>query len=124
MKHKIDPNATPNNAQKKVLRHLLKGHKIYWEVLDRTGRKAFYWEPAPGSPLVPVRMNSLGLMLRNGWLAYDGCCVIPTNLGKSFVAHPGFEAQHGRKPVAGEDYDPLYLTQDEHDYLAGVGAYF
>ncbi len=38
--------------------------------------------------------------------------------------YPSFFAIHGRKPIAGKDFDPERgLCQDDHDYFAGIGQY-
>lgn len=37
---------------------------------------------------------------------------------------PSFFATHGRKPIAGKDYDPEgSLCQDDYEYLSGTGRY-
>lgn len=37
---------------------------------------------------------------------------------------PSFFATHGRKPIAGKDYDPEgSLCQDDYEFLSGTGRY-
>jgi hypothetical protein len=39
-------------------------------------------------------------------------------------SHPSFEAIHGRKPVAGQDYDTdAPMEQDEYEFFTGTGDY-
>lgn len=39
--------------------------------------------------------------------------------------HPGFQAQAGRAPIAGQDYDPdgAFCT-DDYEYFTGTGRYY
>lgn len=36
---------------------------------------------------------------------------------------PGFKTLYGREPIAGKDYDPNNLCQDDYEYLTGTGRY-
>lgn len=38
--------------------------------------------------------------------------------------YPSFKAQHGRAPIAGQDYDPdATWCQDDYEYYTGTGRY-
>lgn len=39
------------------------------------------------------------------------------------MLYPSFKGWYGRSPVAGQDYDPDDLCQDDHEYLTGTGQY-
>lgn len=40
------------------------------------------------------------------------------------MKYPGFELIHGRKPIAGQDYDAhAPVSQDDAEYLTGTGDY-